>query len=303
MDLPSARACQAAPGHLLPSVAAGSWPRPRPRRRSPDGVNSPSCCSGWDWCPGSCSGRSSLAGWCSGRRCPPRLPRRPRLRSPQRALRHLRHSSSTDHLDTLVRLLAGYGVLMVIAQLRLLRTDRRLSFMPGFWSFTFAWTAVVSAGFVLAWGDRYDGLARRVQRRAGVHRGAHRVHRGPHDLALHRGQLLPASVAGHRIGDCAISFLRPHGRRRRTFLTPAATRQGQPMAGRRDGVAADRHDNRHWNDDLRHDRLARRSAQRPLGTARHHSDHLRQPDVRHAGHGLGPPGCPALSPEPSVGRG
>jgi tellurite resistance protein len=49
-------------------------------------------------------------------------------------------------VDTLVRALAGYGLLMVVAQLRLLPVYRRLSFMPSFWAFTFSWAAVSFAG-------------------------------------------------------------------------------------------------------------------------------------------------------------
>jgi tellurite resistance protein len=45
-----------------------------------------------------------------------------------------------------VRLLAGYGLLMVIAQVRLLPAYLRLSFTPGFWAFTFSWSAVAAAG-------------------------------------------------------------------------------------------------------------------------------------------------------------
>jgi tellurite resistance protein len=45
-------------------------------------------------------------------------------------------------IDTLIRVLAGYGVMMVIAQVRLLPAYRRLRFMPSFWAFTFAWSAV-----------------------------------------------------------------------------------------------------------------------------------------------------------------
>jgi tellurite resistance protein len=52
-------------------------------------------------------------------------------------------------VDTAVRVLAGYGLLMVVAQVRLLPAYRRLSFMPSFWSFTFSWAAVTFAG--LAW--------------------------------------------------------------------------------------------------------------------------------------------------------
>lgn len=44
-----------------------------------------------------------------------------------------------------VRLLAGYGLLMVIVQLRLLPTYLRLPFTPSFWAFTFSWAAVTFA--------------------------------------------------------------------------------------------------------------------------------------------------------------
>jgi tellurite resistance protein len=50
------------------------------------------------------------------------------------------------HVDTLVRVLAGYGLLMVIAQFRLLPAYRRLSFTASFWAFTFSWAAVTFAG-------------------------------------------------------------------------------------------------------------------------------------------------------------
>jgi tellurite resistance protein len=39
--------------------------------------------------------------------------------------------------DLLLLALAGYGALMVVAQIRLLPLYRTLSFTPGFWSFTF----------------------------------------------------------------------------------------------------------------------------------------------------------------------
>jgi tellurite resistance protein len=44
--------------------------------------------------------------------------------------------------------LAGYGILMVIAQLRLLPAYLRLSFMPSTWAFTFSWAAVAAAAIV-----------------------------------------------------------------------------------------------------------------------------------------------------------
>lgn len=52
------------------------------------------------------------------------------------------------HLDTVSTVLGGYGLLMVLAQLRLLPLYRRLSFSPGTWSFTFSWAAVDTAGIV-----------------------------------------------------------------------------------------------------------------------------------------------------------
>ena len=45
--------------------------------------------------------------------------------------------------------LAGYTVLMVVVQLRLLPGYLRLRFNPGFWSFTFSWSAV--AAIALRW--------------------------------------------------------------------------------------------------------------------------------------------------------
>lgn len=45
--------------------------------------------------------------------------------------------------------LAGYAVLMVLVQLRLVPLYARLSFAPGFWAFTFSWAAV--AELALRW--------------------------------------------------------------------------------------------------------------------------------------------------------
>ena len=53
-----------------------------------------------------------------------------------------------QRVDTLARVLAGYGLLMVIAQIRLLPTFLKLKFMPSFWAFTFAWAAVAFAGLL-----------------------------------------------------------------------------------------------------------------------------------------------------------
>jgi tellurite resistance protein len=52
-----------------------------------------------------------------------------------------------DHIDVVTASLAGYGMLMVLAQVRLLPVYRRLPFMPSTWSFAFSWSAVASASF------------------------------------------------------------------------------------------------------------------------------------------------------------
>jgi tellurite resistance protein len=52
-------------------------------------------------------------------------------------------------VDAVAQFLAGYGVLMALAQLRLLPVFLRLRFSIGFWAFTFAWAAVASV--VLHW--------------------------------------------------------------------------------------------------------------------------------------------------------
>lgn len=49
-------------------------------------------------------------------------------------------------VDTVVRVLAGYGLMMIVAQLRLLPAYVRLRFAPTFWAFTFSWAAVAFAG-------------------------------------------------------------------------------------------------------------------------------------------------------------
>jgi tellurite resistance protein len=51
-------------------------------------------------------------------------------------------------IDVVIALFGGYGVLMVIAQLRLLPVYLRLTFMPSMWSFTFSWAAVAAAAII-----------------------------------------------------------------------------------------------------------------------------------------------------------
>ncbi|WP_082537957.1 hypothetical protein [Angustibacter sp. Root456] len=60
-------------------------------------------------------------------------------------------------IDVVTQLLAGYGVLMVLAQLRLVPLFRRLPFQLGFWSFTFSWAAVAIAAQQWLQGTRPPG--------------------------------------------------------------------------------------------------------------------------------------------------
>ena len=52
-------------------------------------------------------------------------------------------------IGVVTQFLAGYGLLMVLVQVRFVPLYRRLSFSAAFWSFTFAWAAVVTV--VLQW--------------------------------------------------------------------------------------------------------------------------------------------------------
>ncbi|MEV6374877.1 hypothetical protein [Micromonospora musae] len=47
-------------------------------------------------------------------------------------------------IDVWVMLISGYGLLLVLAQIRLLPLYLRLHFAPSFWAFTFSWAAVAT---------------------------------------------------------------------------------------------------------------------------------------------------------------
>jgi tellurite resistance protein len=49
-----------------------------------------------------------------------------------------------DRIDSVAAFIGGYGLLMVLSQLRLLPAYVRLPFMPSTWAFTFSWAAVAS---------------------------------------------------------------------------------------------------------------------------------------------------------------
>jgi tellurite resistance protein len=97
-------------------------------------------------------------------------------------------------IDAVVRLLAGYGLLMVIAQLRLLPAYLRLSFTASFWAFTFSWAAVAFAG--VFWLGVTHPTGWRVEAYVALGLisafiGAIAIRTG---TALRRGQLLPAAA-------------------------------------------------------------------------------------------------------------
>ncbi|MBC3842124.1 TDT family transporter [Streptacidiphilus sp. 4-A2] len=60
-------------------------------------------------------------------------------------------SLTAGRIDAFSAALGGYGLLMVLAQIRLLPVFLRLPFTPSFWAFTFSWAAVASAA--LRWND------------------------------------------------------------------------------------------------------------------------------------------------------
>ncbi|MEU4097212.1 TDT family transporter [Streptomyces sp. NPDC026673] len=57
-----------------------------------------------------------------------------------------------DSIDAIAAFLGGYGLLMVLAQLRLLPAYLKLPFMPSTWAFTFSWAAV--AAVAIHWVER-----------------------------------------------------------------------------------------------------------------------------------------------------
>jgi tellurite resistance protein len=95
------------------------------------------------------------------------------------------------HLDVFAAVLAGYGLLMVTAQISLLPRYLRLTFSLGTWAFTFSWTAVAStAVYWLALAPAPGGHAYSYLILAAISAlvtaiAARTV------LALSRGQLLP----------------------------------------------------------------------------------------------------------------
>lgn len=63
-------------------------------------------------------------------------------------------------IDIWVMLVSGYGLLLVLAQIRLLPLYLRLNFAPTFWAFTFPWSAVATTA--LHWITRGEPPGHRV---------------------------------------------------------------------------------------------------------------------------------------------
>jgi tellurite resistance protein len=96
-----------------------------------------------------------------------------------------------QRVDTLVRLLAGYGLLMVVAQVRLLPTFLKLKFMPSFWAFTFAWAAVAFAGLFWLGVTHPTGWRAESYMALGLITAFISAIAARTVLALYRGQLIP----------------------------------------------------------------------------------------------------------------
>lgn len=106
-------------------------------------------------------------------------------------------------VDGVARLLGGYGLLMVVAQVRLLPVFLRLPFMPSTWGFTFSWAAVATA--TLHWLQQLHGtdsaaLQYAVTAAVSALVGGIAVRTL---VALFRHELLPAPVAPPA-GDASI---------------------------------------------------------------------------------------------------
>lgn len=100
-------------------------------------------------------------------------------------------ATNGGRVDVVAQLIGGYGLLMILTQLRLLPLFARLPFMPSLWAFTFSWAAVAAAS--LHWleqlrPDRYPAYEYLLSGMATLLIGAIGVRTL---VALRRGELLP----------------------------------------------------------------------------------------------------------------
>jgi tellurite resistance protein len=108
-------------------------------------------------------------------------------------------------VDTVAAFLGGYGLLMALAQVRLLPAYARLPFMPSTWAFTFSWAAVATT--VTYWLND-------------IRPGGYRV-----------GEYLVLAAVSALIGGIAIRTLLAAGRRQ-LMPRPAPARRDTEFAGR-----------------------------------------------------------------------
>jgi tellurite resistance protein len=108
-------------------------------------------------------------------------------------------------VDTVAAFLGGYGLLMALAQVRLLPAYARLPFMPSTWAFTFSWAAVATT--VTYWLND-------------IRPGGYRV-----------GEYLVLAAVSALIGGIAIRTLLAAGRRQ-LMPRPAPARGDTEFAGR-----------------------------------------------------------------------
>ncbi|MCW2521876.1 MAG: transporter [Frankiales bacterium] len=98
-------------------------------------------------------------------------------------------------IDTVIRMLGGFGLLMILAQIRLLPAYLKLPFMPSTWSFAFSWSAVAAAGIQWLQVARPAGYQPEqyvVIAASSILVGAIAIRTA---LAACRGQLLPSQPA------------------------------------------------------------------------------------------------------------
>jgi tellurite resistance protein len=96
--------------------------------------------------------------------------------------------------DGLAYALAGYAALMILVQLRLTPIYVRLAFAPGFWAFTFPWTAAAVLGLRWLAIERPAGQATLEALVAGAVSVLVAAIAGRSMIAVARGQFIPPST-------------------------------------------------------------------------------------------------------------
>jgi tellurite resistance protein len=114
-------------------------------------------------------------------------------------------------IDLFAAVIGGYGLLMVLAQIRLIPMYLRLRFAPSFWAFAFAWSAVVLAAMFWLRAGQPSGwrtycyllLAAISMLVAGI--AARTI------VALWRGDFLPVAAGPHANSPAAVGSIAEAG--------------------------------------------------------------------------------------------